>query len=120
MKPTKDKLIVKGYLKTEVAEFFLANIKRGGDDNGFGRQVTAILATRDRIKKVRKINRPTLIIHGDKDPMIKVKNAYIAHENIPNSKLIIVKGMKHLIEEPVFHEFKEDLYEHLINSNVNN
>ena len=108
------------YLKTEVAEFFLANIKRGGDDNGFGRQVTAILATRDRIQKVRKINRPTLIIHGDEDPMIKVRNAYIAHKNIPNSKLVIVKGMKHLIEEPVFQEFKEDLYKHLTNNNANN
>ena len=51
--------------------------------------------------------------------MIKVKNAYKL-KNIPNSKLIIVKGMKHLIEEPVFQEFKADLYEHLINSNVNN
>jgi len=107
------------YLKTEVSEFFLANIKRGGDDNGFGRQVTAILATRDRINKVKNINRPTLIVHGDEDPMIKVKNAYIAHKYIPNSKLVIVKGMKHLIEEPVFQEFKEDLYNHLANDNAN-
>ena len=54
-----------------------SSIKRGGnDDTGFGRQLTAILGSENRLDKVKSIKAPTLIIHGKEDPLIKVKNAY--------------------------------------------
>ena len=61
----------------EFYEDIASSIKRGGnDDTGFGRQLTAILGSKNRLDKVRSINAPTLIIHGKDDPLIKVKNAY--------------------------------------------
>ena len=93
-----------------------SSIKRGGnDDTGFGRQLTAILGSENRLDKVKSIKAPTLIIHGKDDPLIKVKNAYITNKLIKNSKLIVISDMRHLIEPPVFDQFKQDLLKHLKN-----
>ena len=91
-------------------------VKRGGkDDTGFGRQLTAILGSENRLDKVKSIKAPTLIIHGKEDPLIKVKNAYKTNKLIKDSKLIVISDMRHLIEPPVFDQFKKDLLKHLKN-----
>ena len=93
-----------------------SSIKRGGnDDTGFGRQLTAILGSENRLDKVKSIKAPTLIIHGKDDPLIKVKNAYKTNKLIKESKLIVISDMRHLIEPPVFDQFKQDLLKHLKN-----
>ena len=91
-------------------------VKRGGkDDTGFGRQLTAILGSENRLDKVKSIKAPTLIIHGKEDPLIKVKNAYKTNKLIKDSKSIVISDMRHLIEPPVFDQFKQDLLKHLKN-----
>lgn len=91
-----------------------SSIERGGaDDTGFGRQITAILGSKNRIKKIKSISAPTLIIHGKEDPLIKVRNAYKMKKLIENSELIIIPDMRHLIEPPVFNQFKDDFLLHL-------
>ena len=91
------------------------SIQRGGtNDTGFGRQLTAILGSENRLNKVKSIQAPTLIIHGKDDPLIKVKNAYKTNKLIDNSNLIIISDMRHLIEVPVFNQFKDDLLKHLV------
>ncbi len=93
-----------------------SSIKRGGnDDTGFGRQLTAILGSENRLDKVKSIKAPTLIIHGKNDPLIKVKNAYKTNKLIKDSKLIVISDMRHLIEPPVFDQFKQELLKHLKN-----
>ena len=61
----------------------------------------------------RSISAPTLIIHGKDDPLIKVKNAYKMNNLIEGSQLIIIPDMRHLIEPPVFNQFKDNLLLHL-------
>jgi len=100
----------------EFYQNILTSAERGGnDDTGFGRQLTAILGSKNRLDKVRSIEAPTLIIHGKNDPLIKVKNAYKSSKLIKNSNLIIISDMRHLIEPPVFDQFKVDLLAHLKN-----
>lgn len=95
--------------KEEVNE----TIQRSPDDSGFIRQMAAILGTKNRINKVKTISVPTLIIHGETDPLIKVKNAFHTNKLIKNSNLKVIKNMGHLIEEPIFDQFKIDLKNHL-------
>tara|TARA_B100000963_G_scaffold47331_1_gene35613 strand:- start:1523 stop:2521 length:999 start_codon:yes stop_codon:yes gene_type:complete len=98
----------------EFSENVKLSIERGGvDDTGFGRQLTAILGSKNRIEKVRSISAPTLIIHGKEDPLISVKNAHRSNKLIKDSKLVIIDDMRHLIEPPVFDQFKSDLLAHL-------
>lgn len=98
----------------EFYENIKISVQRGGvDDTGFGRQITSILGSQNRLDKVKSIKAPTLIIHGFEDPLIKVKNAYKTHKLIEGSSLKIIPDMRHLIEPPVFNQFKDDLLEHL-------
>ena len=91
----------------------MENLNRSKDGSGYARQLLSILASKDRLKKIKKIKAPTLIIHGKDDPMIHVKNAYKMHKLIPHSKLKIIKNMRHLIEPEVLKQFEGILLEHL-------
>ena len=83
-----------------------AYIERGGDDGGFLRQMAAIIGSQNRKELLKSINTPTLIIHGDIDPLIKVKNAYFAKKLIQSSELEIVEGMGHMLDEESYEKFK--------------
>ena len=90
-----------------------AYIKRGGDDGGFLRQMSAIIGSQNRKELLKSINTPTLIIHGDIDPLIKVKNAYSAKKLIQSSELEIVEGMGHLLDAESYEKFKFRLIDFL-------
>jgi pimeloyl-ACP methyl ester carboxylesterase len=83
-----------------------AYIERGGDDGGFLRQMAAIIGSQNRKELLKSINTPSLIIHGDIDPLIKVKNAYSAKKLIQSSELEIVEGMGHMLDEESYEKFK--------------
>ena len=91
----------------------IENLDRSKDGSGYARQLLSILASKDRLKKIKKIKAPTLIIHGKDDPMIHVKNAFRMHKLIPHSRLKIIKNMRHLIEPEVLKQFEGMLLEHL-------
>ena len=91
----------------------IENLDRSKDGSGYARQLLSILASKDRLKKIKKIKAPTLIIHGQDDPMIHVKNAYRMHKLIPHSRLKIIQNMRHLIEQEVLKKFEGMLLEHL-------
>ena len=102
----------------EFREDVIANYNRAkhkADGFGYARQLLAILSSKDRISRVKSIKTPTLIIHGQNDPVIGVKNAYRMHKLIQESKLIVIPNMKHLIEEEILDQFKQDLLVHLKN-----
>jgi pimeloyl-ACP methyl ester carboxylesterase len=46
-------------------------------------------------ERLPKIEAPTLVIHGDRDVIIPVENAYILAERIAGAKLHIIKGAGH-------------------------
>ena len=83
------------------------------DGSGYARQLLSILASKDRLKKIKKIKAPTLIIHGKDDPMIHVRNAYKMHKLIPHSRLQIIDNMRHLIEPEILIQFEGVLLNHL-------
>ena len=93
-------------------------IRTEGVKDGFGyaRQLFAILSSKNRLRKIRSIKAKTLIVHGKKDPVINVKNSYLMNNLIPNSELIVIDNMRHLIEEEILDQFKNKLLEHLTQS----
>ena len=88
-------------------------IKDVKDGYGYARQLTAILSSKNRIKKVKSIKAKTLLIHGKYDPVLNVKNSYFMNKLIVNSELMVIPNMRHLIEEEILDQFKEKLKLHL-------
>ncbi|MFD5430282.1 alpha/beta fold hydrolase [Streptomyces sp. NPDC127084] len=62
---------------------------------GISRQLQAVQASGDRTAQLRTITVPTLVIHGDVDPMVNPSGAHATAEAIPGSRLEIVPGMGH-------------------------
>lgn len=54
-----------------------------------------IMDEHDTTQLSRKITQPTLIIVGNKDKIIPYSNSVALHENIPNSRLEVFKGLGH-------------------------
>ena len=95
----------------------IKNFDRAQDGSGYARQLLAILASKGRLDKIKKITAPTLIIHGRHDPMIQLKNAYKMHKLMPHSQLEIIDNMRHLIEPEILSQFEEVLLGHLRKAN---
>ena len=89
-------------------------IKDIKDGFGYARQLIAILSSKNRIKKVKSIQAKTLIIHGEQDPVLRAENSRFMHKLIPNSDLVIIENMRHLIEEEILDQFKDKLKHHLL------
>ena len=89
-------------------------IKDIKDGFGYARQLIAILSSKNRIKKIKSIQAKTLIIHGEQDPVLRAENSRFMHKLIPNSDLVIIKNMRHLIEEEILDQFKDKLKHHLL------
>ncbi|EYF01477.1 alpha/beta fold hydrolase [Chondromyces apiculatus] len=47
--------------------------------------------------RLEKIGVPTLVIHGDKDPLLPVRNGELIAARIPGAKLQILPGVGHLV-----------------------
>ncbi|KKL77333.1 hypothetical protein LCGC14_2035940 [marine sediment metagenome] len=63
--------------------------------HGLGRQMLAIMANGNRKSKLSSVKVPTLIIHGNNDPLVLIDGGKDTHNAIPGSELIIIDGMGH-------------------------
>ena len=55
---------------------------------GFQRQYAGIMASPDRRPKLETIKAPTVVIHGDVDPLVPVEGGRDTADNIPGAELI--------------------------------
>jgi pimeloyl-ACP methyl ester carboxylesterase len=62
---------------------------------GTGRQLAAILASGDRTEALATVTIPTLVIHGDADPLINVSGGHATAAAIPGAQLLVCPGMAH-------------------------
>ena len=74
----------------------------GLDPAGATRQLLAIYASGDRTEAVRGIGVPTLVIHGDSDPLINISAGRRTAELIAGSELLIIPGMGHDLPRQVW------------------
>jgi len=63
--------------------------------DGMERQLVAILAAESRGELLAAIRVPTLVIHGQDDPLIPVEAGIDTAERIPGAELCLIPGMGH-------------------------
>ena len=72
-----------------------ADFERSFAPTGFGRHIAAVVATGDRRAKLATVTAPTLVIHGDADPLVPVEGGHDTAANIKGAELMIIPGMGH-------------------------
>ncbi len=68
---------------------------RSHNPRGILRQMHAITASGDRTAALRKLDLPTTVIHGTRDPLIRPSGGRATARAIPGARLRIVEGMGH-------------------------
>jgi pimeloyl-ACP methyl ester carboxylesterase len=62
---------------------------------GTARQLMAIIASGDRTEALRTIRAPTLVIHGEADPLVRPSGGKATARAIPGAELMLIPGMGH-------------------------
>ncbi|MBP6472217.1 MAG: alpha/beta hydrolase [Chloroflexi bacterium] len=90
----------------------IANYERSYYPPGTGRQLAAIFASGSRREALRSLAVPTLVIHGQADPLIPVEGGIDTAEAIPNAKLLLIEGLGHALPEATWPEVVEAIAKH--------
>jgi proline iminopeptidase len=76
-------------------ERLATGLRRSYYPAGVARQLLAIVASGDRSGDLRRIARPTLVVHGDADPFVRVAHGIDCARKIPGAELKVISGMGH-------------------------
>ncbi len=72
-------------------------IERSLRPTGVVRQLAAVMGDTERCERLHLIQAPTLVIHGDQDPLIAPACGLDTHHRIANSKWLLIEGLSHEI-----------------------
>jgi pimeloyl-ACP methyl ester carboxylesterase len=64
---------------------------------GIARQHAAIIKSGNRRPGLASITAPTLVIHGNEDPLLPLEHGKDIADNIPESEMLIIDGMGHCL-----------------------
>ncbi len=79
----------------------------GYDADGVARQLLAIVASGDRTETLRSVEVPTLVIHGDCDPLLQPEGGRATAEAIAGAELDMVEGMGHDLPVELYERFAD-------------
>jgi pimeloyl-ACP methyl ester carboxylesterase len=72
-----------------------ADFERGWYPQGVARQMAAIVADGDRRALLKSISAPTLVVHGEDDPLVPLAAGRDTADNIAGARLLTIPGMGH-------------------------
>lgn len=70
-------------------------IERSVDPLGLPRQLAAIIDDGDRTGRLAKVTTPTLVIHGEGDPLVKLAGGKATANAIPGARIVTIPGWGH-------------------------
>jgi pimeloyl-ACP methyl ester carboxylesterase len=82
-----------------------ASFERGYYPDGTARQLLAILASGDRTEALRRLDVPTVVIHGTDDILIDVSGGKATAAAIPGARLEVIPGMGHDLPRQLWPRF---------------
>ncbi len=78
---------------------------------GGARQLAAIYAGLSRAEGLKKLNVPTLVVHGSDDTLIAPSGGQRTAELIPNARLLMLEDMGHDLPRPLWPAFVAAVHE---------
>ena len=79
-----------------------AAVRRSFRPQAVARQLVAIAADRQRAARLGRIDAPTLLLHGEADPLIPVAAAHDLARRIPDARLTLLPGWGHDLPQPLW------------------
>ncbi|XVX20783.1 alpha/beta fold hydrolase [Actinomycetota bacterium] len=86
--------------------------RRSNDPGGVTRQLAAILASPDRVPGLRSLRVPTLVLHGDDDPLVMVDGGITTAEAVPGARIVRFPGMGHDLPEGLWPQIVGEIVAH--------
>ena len=99
----------------ELRERLLASYRRCYYPQGFLRQFAAIVASGDRVELLRRVQRPTLVIHGSADALVPVEGGIHTADLVPGARLALIDGMGHDLPKVLLPRLASLILEHISN-----
>jgi pimeloyl-ACP methyl ester carboxylesterase len=88
--------------ETELRDRAARAFDRAFDPQGVVRQLAAAMTTPDRTEDLRRLDLPTLVVHGAEDRLISVSGGQATAEAIPGAELVVIDGMGHDMPRPLW------------------
>jgi pimeloyl-ACP methyl ester carboxylesterase len=95
--------------EAELRELIGTMYDRAYYPQGFLRQLAGIMASGDRTSAICNITVPTLVIHGEEDPLIVVSGGEGTAASIPGAKLVKIPGMGHDLPPALWPRFVDEI-----------
>ena len=89
-------------------------IARSWHPQGFPRHLAAILASGDRTKRLAGVRAPTLVLHGEADPLVPLAAGRATAAAIPGARFQSVPKMGHFLPPEVWELLVEAIAAHAI------
>lgn len=78
------------------------SIDRDADQTGTMRQLLAVLGSPSRTEGLREVSAPTLVVHGELDPLVQPSGGERTAEAVPDAELLLVPDMGHDVAPPMW------------------
>lgn len=86
--------------------------RRANDPAGRTRQLAAIHASGDRTERLRSLAVPTLVLHGEDDPLVRIEGGRATAAAVPGARLLTYPGMGHDLPAALWPELIGEIAEH--------
>ncbi|MBV7258849.1 alpha/beta fold hydrolase [Erythrobacter crassostreae] len=94
-------------------EKVLKAIRRSVYPPGLPRQLAAIIDDGDRRERLRNVTTPTLVLHGEADPLVKLEGGQDTAAHIPGAKLVTIPGWGHDIPVELIGRVTQEIVDHV-------
>ncbi len=88
------------------------SMRRAYDPAGVARQLLAIMASGDRRRLLRRITVPTLVLHGDRDPLVPIGAGRDTAAHVPGATFRAIPGMGHDLPEALVPRLVDEIAAH--------
>ncbi|MEE4199697.1 alpha/beta fold hydrolase [Erythrobacter sp.] len=90
----------------------LTNVRRSVYPPGLPRQLAAIIDDGDRRERLAKVSVPTLVLHGEDDPLVKLEAGEDTAKHIPGAKLVTYPGWGHDLPPELIEPLASEIAQH--------
>ncbi len=84
-----------GFDEATVRQLVDRTVERNADPFAFARQGAALIVLGDLRPKLAKIDAPTVVLHGEDDPLVSIRSGAEVARTIPGARFIPLPGVGH-------------------------